>query len=148
MNDPGNPRTEPTTKGVFAGLRNWYRDWTTRDHQALERVFAGRSVLSDEAFYDRFFARSPAGRDVVTGVRQAFITCLPLDMRRLEPDDSFNRELQFVWACDSMADVELICEIEKRFAISLPEYRLVDVTTMREMVELVHRTLEAKQHGR
>ncbi len=132
---------------MFENLRQWYRDWTTQGDRAVERVFAGRPMLSDDEFYERFFARSHIGKPIVTGVRHAFIKCLPLDMRRLEPDDSFSRELQFVWAHDSMADVELVCEIEKRFEISLPQYRLIEIFTLREVAELVHRTLEAKKNA-
>lgn len=131
---------------MFKRLRQRFHDWSTRGEQAVDRAFSGRLVLSDEEFYQRFFAGSGIAPEVVAKVRQAYVELLPLDMHRLHPDDDFSRELQVVWDFDSMADVELVCELEKRFGISFPRDGVLEIVTMRQMVEFVDRAVKAKKH--
>jgi len=36
---------------MITALKRWYLDWSTRDDRALDRIFEGRSLLSDDEFY-------------------------------------------------------------------------------------------------
>lgn len=129
---------------MITALRRWYLDWSTRDNRALDRIFEGRVLLSDDEFYERYFADGSVAREVAVGIRAAFIEHVPLDMRRLAPEDSFGRELQFVWSHDSMADVELILDVEKRFGISISEQEARETLTMGTLTRLVDRKVKEK----
>lgn len=122
---------------MITALRRWYLDWSTRDDQSLDRIFAGRSLLSDDEFYQRYFPDGSVSKEVALGIRASFIEHVPLDMRRLAPDDNFGRELQFVWLHDSLADVELILDVEKKFDVSISEQEGRETLTMGALMRLV-----------
>ena len=126
-------------------LKRWYHDWSTRDDRALDRVFGGRSLLSDDEFYERYFLDGSASKEVAVGIRAAFIEHVPLDMRRLAPEDNFGRELQFVWSHDSLADVELILDVEKKFGISISDQEGHETLTMGALIRLVDRKVKEKK---
>jgi len=129
---------------MLTALRHWYHDWVTRDERAIERIFAGRALLTDDDFYRRYFADSSVSKAVAVGIRAAFIEHIPLDMRRLAPDDNFGLELQFVWSYDSLADLELILEVEKRFGISISDAEAKVTLTMGDLIRLVDSKVKAK----
>lgn len=124
---------------MLGSIRRWYLTWVTHNERRLEGVFEGRSALSDDEFYQRYFAHTGIRREVALGVRRAFIDHIPFDMRRLAPDDSFGRELQFVWSHDSLADVELICQVEREFDVSITEAEGRKSLTMGALIALVDR---------
>jgi acyl carrier protein len=130
---------------MITALKRWYVDWSTRDDRALDRIFEGRALLSDDEFYDRYFSDGSVAREVAVGIRAAFIEHVPLDMRRLAPEDSFGRELQFVWSHDSLADVELILDVEKRFGVSISEQEARETLTMGTLIRLVDRKVKEKK---
>ncbi len=130
---------------MITALKRWYLDWTTRDERTLDRVFEGRSLLSDDEFYERYFADGSVSKAVAVGIRAAFIEHVPLDMRRLAPEDSFGRELQFVWSHDSLADVELILDVEKKFDVSISEREGREALTMGDLIRLVDRKVKEKK---
>jgi acyl carrier protein len=129
---------------MFASLRRWYSELVTRDERRLDQIFAGRLTLSDEEFYARHFSNSEIAKEVAIGVRRAFIKHVPLDMRKLEPGDNFGRELQFVWSHDSLADVELICDVEQTFGVSISEAEGRETLTMGALIALVDRKVKAR----
>jgi acyl carrier protein len=129
---------------MLSAIRHWYHDWVTHDDRALDRLFEGRALLSDDDFYRRYFADGSVSKEVALGVRAAFIEHIPLDMRRLAPDDNFGRELQFVWSHDSLADVDLILDLEKRFGVSIGEAEAKETLTMGDLIRLVDSKAKAK----
>ena len=129
---------------MLNALRQWYHDWVTHDDRALDRIFAGRALLTDDEFYQSYFSDSGVSKEVATGVRAAFIEHIPLDMRRLAPDDNFGRELQFVWSHDSLADVDLILAIETRFGVSISEAEAKETLTMGALIRLIDSKVKAK----
>ena len=129
---------------MITALKRWYLDWSMRDDRALDRIFEGRSLLSDAEFYQRYFPDGSVSKEVAVGIRSAFIEHVPLDMRRLAPEDSFGRELQFVWSHDSLADVELILDVEKRFDVSISEQEGRETLTMGALIRLVERKVKEK----
>jgi len=127
---------------MITALKRWYLDWSTRDDRALDRIFEGHSLLSDDEFYQRYFPDGSVSKEVAVGIRAAFIEHVPLNMRRLAPEDSFGRELQFVWSHDSLADVELILDVEKRFGVSISEQEARETLTMGALIRLVDRKVK------
>lgn len=130
---------------MFTRLVRWYKDCIADDERRLEKYFEGRGALSDDEFYQRHFASTGVPKEVALGVRRLFIDHVPLDMRKLAPDDSFGRELQFVWHHDSLADVELICRVEKEFSVSITEAEGRETLTMGALIALVDRKVKAKK---
>jgi acyl carrier protein len=129
---------------MLKALRHWYHDWVTQDDRALDRIFAGRALLSDDEFHRRYFTGDSVAKEVAIGIRAAFIEHIPLDMRWLAPDDNFGRELQFVWLHDSLADVELILDVEKRFGISINGAEAKSTLTMGDLIRLVDSKVKVK----
>jgi acyl carrier protein len=129
---------------MISKIRQIYQHWATAGERKVDAVFEGRSVLTDEAFYQHYFPDRSIPSEIVIGVRSAMIQHAPLDMRRLAPDDNFGSELQFVWSYDSLADVDLICEIEKRFDISISEAEGRETLTMSDLIRLVDRKVRDK----
>jgi len=132
---------------MFTGLRKWYHDWVTHDDRVLERIFEGRSLLTDDEFFRRYFPAGDVEKVVVVGIRDALIKNLPLDMRTLAPDDNFGRELQFVWSHDSLADVELLLDVEKRFDVTIGTREARETLTMGDLIRLVDRKVKAKRRA-
>jgi acyl carrier protein len=130
---------------MITALKRWYLDWSTRDDRALDRIFEGRALLSDDEFYQRYFPDGSVSKEVAVGIRAEFIEHVPLDMRRLAPEDDFGRELQFVWSHDSLADVELIMDVEKRFEISISEQEGWETSTMGALIRLVDRKVKERK---
>ena len=129
---------------MLNALRHWYHDWITQDDRAFDRIFAGRALLSDDEFYQRYFADGSVSKEVAIGIRAAFIEHIPLDMRRLAPNDNFGRELQFVWSYDSLADEELILDVEERFGVSISGAEAKNTLTMGDLIRLVDSKVKAK----
>ncbi len=132
---------------MLSSLRRWYHDWVTHDDRVLDRIFEGRALLSDDEFYRRYFPDGSVLKEVAIGIRDTFIEHVPLDMRRLAPDDNFGRELQFVWSHDSLADVELILAVEKKFAVSINEAEAQATLTMGALIRLVDWKVKARRNA-
>jgi acyl carrier protein len=130
---------------MFSALRHWYLDWSARDDRALDRIFEGRPLLSDDEFYQRYFPDGSVSKEVAVGIRHAFVEHVPLDMRRLAPEDNFGRELQFVWSHDSLADVELLLDVEEQFDVSISENEARETLTMGALIRLVDLKVKAKK---
>ena len=64
-------------------------------NEKIDFVFSGRESLSDEQWYAFYFPNGEIRRDVVIGIRVAFMLNIPFDMKRLSPSDSFQNELNF-----------------------------------------------------
>ena len=129
---------------MISALRQWYHDWSTQGERAAEKVFAGRVALSDDEFFELHFVDGSVLKEVAIGVRRVFVEHVPLDMRRLAPDDNFARELQFVWSYDSLADVELLLDVEKRFQVSFSEAEGSEIVTMGALIRLVDQKVKAR----
>lgn len=126
----------------MAQFLNWLSSGDTKGAEEMERLFGNRTILDYQQFFEAYYAGSAVSREVAVGVRNLFIKCLPFDMRRLAPGDSFKSELNFVWKHDSLADVELLCEIEKQFGVKITDAEGVEASTMGDVIELV----QAKLH--
>src|SRR5688572_13324944 len=92
-----------------------YEEW--QKNRRMEAAFAGRSALQPTEFYKRFFNAQGVPEEIVTGVRKVLEEQLGEDLSRLAASDDFTQNIGFFFEFDSMADVEIICALEKEFSI-------------------------------
>lgn len=126
---------------VFMALLFLIRRESSRKAETAEATFAGRESLLPEQFYERYFRESGVSFDIVTGVRAILEEALEADLSRLANTDDFSKNLSFFWDFDSMADVEIICSLEKRFAISITDEEAESTKTVDDIIGLVHRKI-------
>lgn len=83
-------------------------------------------------------------KDVVAGVREVLQEQLNADLSKLSAEDDFSKNLRFFWDYDSMADVAVIDGLEKRFDIRIEDQEAVDAKSVRDIVNLVTRKIQAR----
>lgn len=116
---------------------------SSRKARRVASAFSGRQSLLPEQFYERYFRERGVSFDVVNGVRAILEEELNADMSRLTDTDDFSRNVSFFWEFDSMADVEIICSLEKRFAITISDDEAESTKTVGDIVGLVSRKIGA-----
>lgn len=113
-----------------------------RHQREIDAIFGRREPLNDGDFYAKHFPMRDVAEEVVSGVRQELLALrglpIPVDMRLVQPEDRFAAALQF----DSLLDVELLCAIERRFAVSLTDADIRTVVTVADLMRLVDRNLK------
>ena len=120
------------------------RSETRQRNRKLEAVFSGRERLAVDQFYERYFKTNGVLLRVVAGVRKILEEQLLADMSRLTDTDDFSKNLNFFFDFDSMADVEIVCALEKEFVINISDDEARKTKTINEIVQLVYRKLEVK----
>lgn len=126
----------------LAALWLWYvdRHWKGK----LENAFRGRESLDDETFYDRFFRDQGVSRDVAVGVRGVMQEVLGADLSKLIAADDFSKNLKFFWENDSLADVELISGLEKKFNVTFSDQEASKLNTVNDIVSHVDQKVKQK----
>lgn len=107
----------------------------------LDAVFVGRTPLTPEGFFTRYFEERGFDRDMVLRIRKIFAENISLDLSRLSATDDFSRELQFIWKYDSLADVEIVLDLETEFGITISDAEATSMTTLLAVVEMVDEKL-------
>ena len=121
-----------------------YADSTKRSNR-LERAFAGRSPLTDEEFFENYFAAADVDREVPAKVRKILSEELDADLSRIAPDDDFTRNLQFLLAFDSLSDVAIVESLERVFSIKIADEEAAAMHTVNDIVLSVSSKLRAAQ---
>jgi acyl carrier protein len=106
--------------------------------QKLEGVFAGREPLSDGQLWERYFCQYDVAPETVAKVRQIFCKILDVDLSRIRDTDDFSKELAFFWDFDSLADVELVQDLEKQFSVTITDAEAEAMKTLKDIVLTVH----------
>jgi acyl carrier protein len=132
---------------MHCSIGSWLGFADSAGQRKVDAVFAGRAPLSDDEFFERFFATSEVQKQVAVDVRRAVLENLMFDMRCLAPEDSFAQELQFVWKYDSLADVELLCQVENQFSVTLTEAEAKETVTLGALIRLVDHKVKAKKNA-
>jgi acyl carrier protein len=109
------------------------------EKRKLEQIFAGRQPLPPKDYFARYFAESGAPEYIVVGVREVLEEQLGADLSRLSAEDDFSGNLKLFLDLDSMADVEIICALEKRFGIELTDQEAEAMRSIRDIVCTVQR---------
>jgi acyl carrier protein len=111
---------------------------SARKQKKLDRLFIGREPLDDHQLWERYFRQYGVAPETVATIRQIFSQMLGVDFSRIRDTDDFSKELAFFWDFDSMADVELVITIEKRFGITITDAEAEAMKTLRDIVLTVH----------
>ncbi|MBO2701883.1 acyl carrier protein [Shewanella algae] len=107
----------------------------------LEKEFEGRKRLSAEDFYEEYFKNTDIEINIVSGVREIFEEQFDADFSRLSAEDDLSENLSFLWSWDSMADVEIVIELEKKFGIKIQDDEAEEAKTIRDIIMLVSNKL-------
>jgi acyl carrier protein len=60
-------------------------------------------------------------------------------MSCLHDEDDFSKNLNFFWEFDSLADVEIISALEKKFGVNITDEEAENAHTVNDIVNLVAR---------
>ena len=67
-----------------------------------EQIFAGRSPLSSEEFYEKYFSDRGFTKGIVVRIKNIFDAKIGFDLSRLSAEDDFSTELKYIWDHDSL----------------------------------------------
>jgi acyl carrier protein len=126
---------------AFAKMEKWRRE------RKIALAFDGRESLSPQEFHQRYFEKRRIPFHIVEKVRMILEERLCADMSRLGEKDDFTRELQFFWAFDSMASVEIVLALEKAFDIAIDDAETNSVRTVSDIVLLIHSKILEKNEA-
>ncbi len=115
---------------------------TIKKNKKIAAVFSGRDRHSIEQFYERFFQDQEIPFYIVQAVIRILAEQLDTDMSRLKDEDDFSKNLSFIWDFDSMADVEIICALEKEFGITISDSEAKNIQTVKDIIHLVTKKIE------
>ncbi len=128
--------------GVLIYLFVRFDRWRTKTK--IEKIFAGRDKLDDKAFHEQYFANLGVSPEVSAGVRGTILEVLDVDLSRLSDTDDFSKNLRFFFDLDSLADVEIVTELEERFGIEISDQEAQATDTIRDIVLLVDKKVKGK----
>ncbi len=108
-----------------------------KKNKKIQAIFSSRKSLTDEEFYLVFYKDKGVSLSVIQGVRKVLEEQLGTDMSRLRNTDDFSKNLAFFFDFDSMADVEIICGLEKEFSIKITESEAERTKSIDDIIQLV-----------
>lgn len=106
----------------------------------VRRRLADRPQLTAHAFGETHFGPSAARSSLAEEVRQILAQYVPVSLDGLSPDDAFAKDLEMD-EMDSMASVEFVIELERRFDVKIPDADAERILTFRELVLYLERRL-------
>ena len=83
-----------------------------RHEKAVNRLFVGRTELSEKVFFEKYFEHQGVSEAVAIGVRQGLEKTFDTDLSRLDAEDDFSKNIRYFFESDSMADVELLVALK------------------------------------
>jgi acyl carrier protein len=123
----------------FAGLR-FADEWEKK--RALSHM-AGRPALPDKEFSQQYFSSDRT--EIASKLRKILSKHIPVDLSRMHPTDRFIEDLRMD-ALDSLSTVEYVLEIEKEFAIEIPNSAAANMAIFQNVVDYVADAVKAKAH--
>ncbi|TGK51345.1 acyl carrier protein [Leptospira bouyouniensis] len=127
---------------LFFILFTVYEGWSKK--RKIEKVFSGRMKLDAKSFYEKYFKSLHIPEDIVMDVKEILEKYLDADLSRISDEDDFSKNLSFFWKFDSMADVEIILEIENKFNIKIENNEALNTTKLKDLVILVWKKIQDK----
>ena len=107
-------------------------------------AFLNREALTTELFYDKYFKEKQTPKHVVFGVKKVLEEQLDTDLSKLSAEDDFSKNLNFFFAHDSMADVEIVVGLENEFNIEINDNEADKAHTDNDIINLVCNKVEKK----
>lgn len=123
---------------AFVKWEGWQKN------KKMESAFAGRPPISATEFYERFFLVQGVSQEVILGVRQVLEEQLGADLSRLVATDDFSKNIGFFFEFDSMADVAIVCALEKKFSIKISDEEATTAHTIQDIVDLISRKVKVR----
>jgi acyl carrier protein len=111
--------------------------------RGLDAVFAGREQLDGPTFYERFFRAHNIPIQIVLTVRRILEDEVGAELSQLHADDDFTGNLRFLLEEDCLDGVEVVMRLEEEFNIKIDDAEAERAHTVRDIVELVWRKLQA-----
>jgi len=111
-----------------------------------EAAFAGREPLNAQSFYERYFCDRGVPSYIVIGIRKILEDTLDADLSRLSAEDDFTQNLRFALERDSLADVEIVQQLEDEFHIKITDAEAEKTITIRDIVDLVWSKVRQANH--
>lgn len=108
-----------------------------RYRRRIDKVFEGRESLTPEGFYEAFYKDKLIPECIVLGVIKILEDNLDADLSRLHVEDDFSKNLSFILEFDSLANVEIVMALEKRFSIKIENNEAERANTVGDIIELV-----------
>ena len=135
---------------TFYKKMNLFRDdpVTRKAKKRLDEYFDGRKQLTHKEFHELFFKKDEFQEEVISKVLDIFENQLEYDFSRLNDVDDFSRELSTMWDIDSLADVEIVIALEEEFGIKITEQEAHSMSTIRKIVEVLHKKLKIEPDQR
>lgn len=82
----------------------------------------------------------PGKEEIADALRGILEKTLKVDPALIRPDANLKDELKL----DSLDMIEVVYEVEDRFDVQIPEDSIKDIRTFQQVVDGLHRALEAK----
>ena len=108
------------------------------------KLFLNREYLSTESFYEKYFKSKYTPKNIVFGVKKVLEEQLGTELSKLSAEDDFSKNLNFFFAHDSMADVEIVVGLESEFNIKISDSEAETAHTVNDIINLVCKKIEEK----
>lgn len=120
------------------------RDWFRRE---MDRAFGDRTAAAAEALRRREFEDGGVAAEVAAELRGLLESTFDADFARIAPEDDFQKELDFLWQVDSLADAMIVTSLETRFRVQLPAQETFAARTFGDLVRLVAGKVEESRRS-
>jgi acyl carrier protein len=115
-----------------------------RQKQRVRQHLAGRERLTHEQFGRQFFP--PERSQIAAKVRELLATHVFADASQVQPADRLEDDLR-MWSLDSMADVELILNLEREFGITFSKDDTHYFRSVADVVNCVAKKMAGREIG-
>ena len=123
---------------AFVSLLAFLGSSDIKTRHKITKLFENRPFRTDNEFYSTFFEDSKYSAELVTNIREIFNEQFEIDLNQLEPEDDLTGGFRLLWDLDSMADVEIVVELEKRFKIRITDDEAANSKSLLDLIELVY----------
>jgi acyl carrier protein len=104
----------------------------------VEEVFGVRESLSKDDFYEIYYKPKKIKKSIVIEILNILENILPIEIGKLNPNDSFVGNLKFLWKnMDDYADIDIVEKIESKFRIIITDEEAMNLKTLEDIILFV-----------
>ncbi|KZN68188.1 hypothetical protein N473_07125 [Pseudoalteromonas luteoviolacea CPMOR-1] len=115
----------------------WARVDDKKREAQIDKIFEGRDSLEPEEFYEKYYGSTDISKAIVVDILVILETVLEIELSRLLPSDDFSQNLRYLFEFDSMADVDLVESLERKFLIKISDIEAENIKTIEDLVMFV-----------